>query len=137
VCIPRNGFTTGLKNIRVSMWKEKWDDARINMFLRLDGGQNISCLQRLIKQKMLQSPNNPFFRYAICKNKNGFTELLAGEPSSNLQLWELSCLSHIPELTVPQFIPKWAIGKTLMVKGPSPQAVSGTPLEFRRQSSYV
>lgn len=88
-------------------------------FLRLDGIQNMSCLQRHIKQKMLQLPNNPFLRYTICKNKNGFTELLSGESANNPQPWKLFYLSNIPQMTVPKLTLKWATGKTLMVKGPS------------------
>lgn len=58
--MPRNDFTTSLKNIRLSMWKERWEDARINIVLRLDRRQNISCLQRRIKQKCCNRKIIPF-----------------------------------------------------------------------------
>lgn len=106
-------------------------------FLRLDGGQNISCLQRHIKQKMLQLLNNPFFSSAICKNKNAFTELLSGESTNSTQSWKLILSSpNIPQLTVPKLTLKWPTGRTLMVKGPSLSSVSKAPLELKHQSSY-
>lgn len=123
MCIPRNEFMTSLKNVRVSMWKENWEDARTNIVLRLDRRQNISCLQRHIKQKILQSLNNPFLRYAICKNKNGLPELLSGEWYSDVRPWESCCSADIPQLTVPKLTLRWATGKTLVVKGPSPHAL--------------
>lgn len=107
-------------------------------FLRLDGGQNISCLQRHIKQKMLQLTNNPFFRYAICKNQNDFTELLSRESTNSPQPWKLILYSpNIPQLTVPNPTLKWPTGRTLMVKSPSLSSISKAPLELRHQSSFM
>lgn len=107
-------------------------------FLRLDGGQNISFFQRHIKQKMLQLPNNPFFRYAICKNQNGFTELLSGESTNSLQSWKLVLYApNIPQLTVPKLTLKWPTGRTLMVKGPSLSSVSKALFEVRHENSFM
>lgn len=107
-------------------------------FLRLDGGQNISCLQRHIKQKMLQLLNNPFFSSAICKNKNGFTELLSGESANSPQPWKLILRSpNIPQLTVPKLTLKCPTGRTPMVKGPSQSSVSKAPLELKHQSGCI
>lgn len=84
------------------------------------------------KTKMLQSLNNPFLRYAICKNKNGFTELLSWESYSHARLWEDFCLSDIPQPTVPKLTLRWATRENSDGQGSkSTRSVSGTPLEFR------
>lgn len=107
-------------------------------FLRLDGGQNISCLQRHIKQKMLRLLNNPFFSSAICKNKNGFTELLSGESTNSPQPWKLIlCSPNILQLTVPKLTLKWPTGRTPIVEGPSLSFVSKAPLELKHQCSCM
>lgn len=84
---------------------------------------------------MLQLPNNPLLRYAICKSKNGFTGPLSGKSTKSLQPWKLILLFQHSTAECPKPTLKWAVGRTPMVRGPSLSSVSKAPLEFRHQSS--
>lgn len=106
-------------------------------FLRLDRGQNISCLQRHIKQKLLRLPNNPFLRYAACKNKMASQDCFLGNQRRAHSPGNLLCSSNIPQRIVPKLTLKWTTGRPVMVKGPSLNSVSKAPLEFRHQSSCI
>lgn len=88
------------------------------------------------KTKMLQSLNNPFLGYAICKNKNGFTELLSWEQCSDAQPWEGFCSSDIPQLTVPMLMqPEMGCRENSDGEGSkSTRSAAKTPLEFGRQA---
>lgn len=75
-------------------------------FLRLDGGQNISCAEAH-KTKMLQQPNNPFSDMPYVKIRMAPQECFLGNQLTAYSPGNLLYSSNIPQLTVPRLTKKW------------------------------